>query len=52
MSQPHFEASMKMRLALPKVKTWSPPELPQLQSSIVDVKTLCLDVFFIPLEKS
>jgi hypothetical protein len=30
MLQPHFEASVKMRLALPKVGTWSPPRLPKL----------------------
>jgi hypothetical protein len=41
-----------MRLALPKVGTWSPPGLPQLQSSIIDVKTPCLEVFFILLESS
>jgi len=29
-SQPHFEASVRMRLTLPKVGTWSPPGLPQL----------------------
>jgi len=52
MSQPHFEASVRMRLALPKVGTWSPPGLPKLQSSIVGVKTPCLEVFFIPLESS
>jgi hypothetical protein len=52
MSQPHFEASVRMRLALPKVGTWSPSGLPKLQSSIVGVKTPCLEVFFIPLESS
>jgi hypothetical protein len=52
MSQPHFEASVRMRLALPKVGTWSPPGLPKLQSSIVEVKTPCLEVFFIKLERS
>jgi len=51
MSQPHFEASVKMRLTLPKVGTWSPPGLPQLQSSIVEVKTPCLEMFFILLER-
>jgi len=50
-SQPHFEASVRMRLTLPKVGTWSPPRLPQLQSSIAEVKTPCLEVFFIPLER-
>ncbi len=51
MSQPHFEASVRMRLTLPKVGTWSPLRLPQLQSSIAEVKTPCLEVFFIPLER-
>jgi len=50
-SQPHFEASVKMRLALPKVGTWSPQRLPKLQSSIAGVKIPCLEVFFIPLER-
>jgi hypothetical protein len=52
MSQPHFEASVRMKLTLPKVGTWSPSGLPKLQSSIAGVKTLCLEVFFIPLERS
>jgi len=51
LSQPHFEASVRMRLALPKVRTWSPPGLPQFQSSIIEVKTPCLEVFFILLER-
>jgi len=51
MSQPHFEASVRMRLTLPKVGIWSPPRLPQLQSSIAEVKTPRLEVLFIPLEK-
>jgi len=51
MSQPHFEASVKMRLTLPKVGTWSLLELPQLQSSIAEIKTPHLEVFFIPLER-
>jgi hypothetical protein len=45
MSQPHFEASVRMKLALPKVGTWSPPKLPRLQSSIAGVKTPHLEVF-------
>jgi hypothetical protein len=52
MSQPHFEASVKMKLALPKVGTWSPPGLPKLQSSIAGVKTPHLEIFFIPFERS
>jgi hypothetical protein len=51
LSQPHFEASVRMRLALPKVGTWSPPGLPQLQSSILEVKTPHLKIFFILLER-
>jgi len=50
--QPHFEASVRMKLALPKVGTWSPSKLPKLQSSIAGVKTPCLEVIFIPLEIS
>jgi len=52
MSQPHFEASVKMKLALPKVGSWSPLGLPKLQSSIAGVKTPHLEMFFIPLERS
>jgi hypothetical protein len=52
LSQPHFEASVRMRFALPKVGTWSPSELPKTQSSIAGVKTPRLEVFFIPLERS
>jgi hypothetical protein len=51
LSEPQFEASVRMRLALPKVGTWSPLKLPQFQSSIAEVKTHCLEVFFIPLER-
>ncbi len=52
MSQPHFEVSVRMRFTLPKVKSWSPPGLLQLQSSISEVKPPRLDVFFILLERS
>jgi len=51
MSQPHFEASVRMRLTLPKVGIWSPLGLLQLQSSIAEVKTPCFEVFFILLER-
>jgi len=51
MLQPHFEASVRMKLTLPKVGTWSPPGLPQLQSSTTEGKTPCLEVFFILLER-
>ncbi len=40
-----------MRLTLPKVGTWSPSRLPQLQNSTAKGKTPCLEVFFIPLER-
>jgi len=50
--QPHFGQSVRMRFTLPKVGTWSPPGLPQLQSSTTKGKTPRLEVFFIPLERS
>jgi hypothetical protein len=52
MSQPHFKASVKMKFTLPKVGTWSPPRLPKTQSLIARVKTPCIGVFFILLERS
>jgi hypothetical protein len=51
LSQPHFGLSVRMKFTLPKVGTWSPPGLPKTQSSIVGVKTPCIEVFFIPLER-
>jgi hypothetical protein len=51
LSQPHFEASVRMRLTLPKVRTWIPPGLPQFQSSTAEGKTPRLEVFFISLER-
>ncbi len=45
-------ASVRMRLTLPKVGTWSPPGLPQLQNSTTDGKTPRLEVFFKLLERS
>jgi len=44
-------ASVRRRLTFPKVGTWSPPRLPQLQSSTAKGKTPRLEVFFIPLER-
>jgi hypothetical protein len=38
-SQPHFGLSVRMKLTLPKVGTWSPPRLSKTQSSIGGVKT-------------
>jgi hypothetical protein len=51
-SQPHFEASVRMKLTLPKVGFWSPPGLLKTQVLIAGVKTPCIEVFFIPLERS
>jgi hypothetical protein len=51
MSQPHFGLSVRMRLILPKVGTWSPSGLPKTQSLIAEVKTPSIEVFFISLEK-
>ncbi len=42
MSQPHFEASVRMKLTLPKVGTWSPLGLPKTQSLIAGSKHLAL----------
>jgi hypothetical protein len=52
LSQPHFEASVRMKLALPKVGTWSPLGLLKRQRSIAGVKTPRFEVFFILLERS
>jgi hypothetical protein len=49
--QPHFGLSVRMKLTLPKVGTWSPPRLPKTQSSSSGVKTPHIEVFFIPLER-
>jgi hypothetical protein len=45
-------ASVRMKLTLPKVGTWSPSGLPKTQSLIAGVKTPHMGVFFIPLERS
>jgi hypothetical protein len=48
LSQPHFGLSVRMKLTLPKVGTWSPPRLPKIQSLIVGVtNTLHWDVLHI-----
>jgi hypothetical protein len=49
LSQPHFEASVRMKLTLPKVGTWSPLGLPKIQSLISRVKTPRIEMLFIPL---
>jgi hypothetical protein len=48
--QPHFWKSVKMTLTFPKWGLWSPPGLPKLQSSILGVKTPCLETFLMSLE--
>jgi hypothetical protein len=52
LSQPHFGLSVRMKLTLPKVRTWNPLGLPKTQSLIAGVKTPRIGVFFIPLERS
>jgi hypothetical protein len=44
--------NVKMTRTLPKWGLRSPPRLPKIQSSIIEVPTLRLDVFFMPLERS
>jgi hypothetical protein len=51
-SQPHFGLSVRMKLTLPKVGTWSPSGLSKTQSLIVGVKTLRIEVFLVSLESS
>jgi hypothetical protein len=41
-----------MNFTLPKWGLRSPPKLLKLQSSIIRVKTLCIEMFFISLESS
>ncbi len=52
LSQLHFEGSVSSPLTLSKMGLDSPPGLSKTQSSISGVKTLRLEVFFIPLESS
>jgi hypothetical protein len=52
MSQPHFEGSVRSPLTLSKMGLGSPLGLLKTQSAIAGVKTPCIEVFFIPLERS
>jgi hypothetical protein len=52
MSQPHFEASVRMKLTFPKVGTWNPLVLSKTPSLIAGVKTPCIEVFFMLLKRS
>jgi len=51
-SQPHFEGSVRPPLTLPKMGLRSLLGLLKIQNSIARVKTPCIEVFFIPLERS
>jgi hypothetical protein len=44
--------SVRMKLTLPKLGTWSPPGLPKTQSLMAGVKTPCIRVFLVSLERS
>jgi len=48
--QPHFWKSVRMTLTVSKWGLGSPLGLPKPQSSIVGVKTPCLEAFFISLQ--
>jgi hypothetical protein len=50
--QPHFEGSVRSPLTFPKMGVWSPSGLPKIQKTIAGVKTPCIEVFFILLERS
>jgi hypothetical protein len=52
LSQPYFEGSVRLPFTLPKMGLGSPLGFLKIQSSIAGVKTLRLEVFFIPLERS
>jgi hypothetical protein len=51
LSQPHFGLSVRMKFTLPKVGTWSPSGLLEIQSLIPGVKTPCIGVFLISLKR-
>jgi hypothetical protein len=50
-SQPHFEGNVRSPLTLSKMGLGSPPGLPKTQNLIAGVKTPCIEVIFIPLER-
>jgi len=51
LSQSHFGLSVRMKLTLPKVGTWSPLGLPKTQSLIAGVKTPCIGGFLYSVRK-
>jgi hypothetical protein len=52
MSQPHFGIGVTVKPTLPKVGSRSLPGLLKTQSSSSGVKTPCIGVFLIPLQRS
>jgi hypothetical protein len=50
--QPHFEGSVRSPFTLLKIGLGSLPGFPKIQNSITGVKTPCIEVFFILLERS
>jgi hypothetical protein len=52
MPQPHFGLSVRVKPTFPKVGSWSPTILPKTQSSIVGLKSPCIWMFLVSLERS
>jgi hypothetical protein len=52
LSQPHFEGVVRSPLTLLKMGLGSPSGLPKTQSMIARVKTLRIETFFIPLQRT
>jgi hypothetical protein len=52
LSQPHFGQVWGWSPTLAKLGIWSPPGLPNVQSSTVRPKTPCIEVFLMSLERS
>jgi hypothetical protein len=52
MSQPHFEGNVRLPLTLLKMGLESPLGFLKIQNVIAGVKTPCIEVFFIFLERS
>ncbi len=52
LSQSHFEGNVRSPFTFSKMGLGSPPGLSKTQSAIVGVKTPCIEVFFILLERS
>jgi len=51
-SQPHFEGSVRSPLTLLKMGLGSPSGFPKTHNTIAGVKKPCIEVLFIPLERS